>query len=106
MHTINVFILIVTILSFASGVARLTFWWLGLAVIVTLACLAWLVRYQSIMAGDVTQAEDYYKDLTFGFAALEIAIAIIWLCIFYAIGLSGRYLASLYRRKGNERTGT
>jgi hypothetical protein len=101
MHTIDVFILIVTILSFASGVARLNVWWHGLTVIVALACLAWLVRYQSIMAGDVAQAEDYYNDLTFGFAALEIALAIIWLCVFYAIGLSGRYLANLWPRKGN-----
>ena len=101
MQILGVLILIVTILSFASGVARLNFWWHGLAVIVALACLAWLVRYQSIMTGDVTQAEDYYNDLTLGFAALEIAIAIIWLCVFYAIGLSGRCLASLYRRKGN-----
>ena len=101
MHAIDALLVIVPILSFASGVARLNFWWHGLAVIVALACPAWLVRYQSIMAGDVTQAEDYYNGLALGFAALEIAIAIIWLCVFYAIGLSGRYLTSLYRRKGN-----
>jgi hypothetical protein len=100
MHAIDALLVIVTILSFASGVARLNFWWHGLAVIVALACLAWLVRYQSIMTGDVTPAEDYYNDLTLGFAALEIAI-VIWLSVFYAIGLSGRCLASLYRRKGN-----
>ena len=101
MHAIDALLVIVPILSFASGVARLNFWWHGLAVIVALACLAWLVRYQSIMAGDVAQAEDYYNDLTLGFAALEIALAIVWLCVFYAVGLSGRYFASLYRRKGN-----
>ena len=59
MHAIDALLVIVTILSFASGVARLNFWWHGLAVIVALAFLAWLVRYQSIMAGNVTQAEDY-----------------------------------------------
>ena len=101
MQILGVLILIVTIVSLTMGVARLSFWWHGLAVIVALACLAWLIRYQSIMAGDVAQAEDYYNDLTLGFAALEIAIAIIRLCVFYAIGLSGRYLASLYWRKGN-----
>ena len=41
------------------------------------------------MTGDAAQAEDYHNDFTFGFAALEIALAIIWLCVFYVIGLSG-----------------
>ena len=52
------------------------------------------------MTGDVALAEDYYNDLTFKFVALEVAIAIIWLFAFYALGLSSRYLVSISQRKG------